>query len=334
MADLEHNSIIGGRRIIHQGIADQHTHDLNQIIDIGEAAFQDVGAGGGLIADTLSGFHFSDLEEKFINVDNNKIDSVILNNDPTISNETVTLNYLKTVSDNYKDNDFLNITILGDINDPIDIQIIDNYNISFPYMEVLIGGKNYKIEENSMNLVDIEPLYKNKTFYIYLEKNPKNNWDYRVDDWYWVAHDDNLENSPYRLKVGTFETNSNGISGSLNLIQDKQRVGLNHHMIRDDKQPHSLLLTDSNGKIDYKFLPSKHSGVTTIEGDAQVNPNQTYTYQITNYNSFANYYVNVSEGYAVIDGDLILYSSPSSISGTIVMEITKNSYTTTYNITS
>ncbi|ASV44453.1 hypothetical protein PBI_SCTP2_438 [Salicola phage SCTP-2] len=328
MADLNRGTTIGGKKIIHQGIADQHFHHIDNIIDIGSAAYTDTGKGGGLYADTISGKHYSDLKNDFIELsENNSIKSLILNDNPNENDDAVNLDYLEELSNKYNTSSMLNLTFIGDLTNTIQYTIHNNHEFTLERLNIMVKGKGYIVKKSDYNILNVEPRFKdNNKIHIFLSFNKSNEeWSYKFST---ELHD----NSSDFIYIGTIITNNNGIN-DINFITDDQRIGFDHYLINNDQKPYSLITANSDGKIDSKYYPSNHSAKTTIKGPDKLLVGRINLYEVTNYNNFSGYYTNISKGHSYMDGDVIQVKAPDNLNAqNIILYITRDSYTVEYEL--
>ena len=66
MADLPNGTTIGGKKIIHKGIANNHRHSASDIDGLNTLATGSQGDGGGIDANVLSGNTYGDLSNEFL----------------------------------------------------------------------------------------------------------------------------------------------------------------------------------------------------------------------------------------------------------------------------
>lgn len=184
MARLSKNSTVNGERIIHQDIANEHSHYLINIEDFGIIAGKDIGEDGGVYAERIHGYTLNDLYERYLH-DNNHIMQ-----------------------------GFLKINNFTDDKSLINKQYIDQYS--------------------------------NET-----------------------VLDDSLNSIPSTVPIAISRTSDTVVATNIYGEIDRSRFDINN--------------------IKNEFRPS-------LNGPTQVQVGETYVYRLTNFNTFSNYNISLSDG--------------------------------------
>lgn len=71
MARLQKDSTVNDEKIIHEGIKSDHTHYAMDVTDFTILSTKDMGEGGGIYAEQIHGNTLEDLENRYLNEDNN-----------------------------------------------------------------------------------------------------------------------------------------------------------------------------------------------------------------------------------------------------------------------
>ncbi|ASV44156.1 hypothetical protein PBI_SCTP2_141 [Salicola phage SCTP-2] len=199
-----------------------------------------------------------------------------------------------------------------------------------------IANEHYHYIDDIVDFGILAGKYNNKN--IYAERIH----DHTLEDLYErYLHEDNNVMKGY-LKVTDFDDNKSLINKAYadnyvdtNIIKNKI-TDINEDIpVSITREPKTLVGTNDKGEIHWsrfhinnienEFRPS-------LNGPVSVNTGNSYQYTITNYNSFANYNISISEGTATLDGDTINIDVPSSVNNNLILTITTESYTSNYII--
>ena len=308
MADLPNGTTIGGKKIIHKGIANNHRHNASDIDGLNTLATGSQGDGGGIDADVLSGNTYGDLSNEFLQVENDSISELILANHPTQNNNAVSRLYMQnSIPQNLRSGEFYGITSIGDQStSTYDYSILDSYNIRFIEMDCLINGFKFTIPTTTIDIRDVNANFENKEFYTYIESST-NSAAIIIQEEYELNQDN-------KIFIGTLESNAASIE-SFSPITGFERVGIGRYMLSNTPKEYAIPVSDSSGKIDNSWIyGARGETLISLNGPTEISSGNTYTYSITNYNSFSNYEISPSYTGLVISfqsEDIIEVVSPS-----------------------
>lgn len=331
MADLPNGTTIGGKKIIHKGIANKHRHSASDIDGLNTLATGSQGDGGGIDADVLSGNTYADLSNEFLLTQNDTIPELILNNHPTQNNQAVSRLYLQdSIPQNLRSGSFYGITSIGDqSSDTYNYSILDNYNIRFSEIECLINGSKHTIPTTTIDIRDVDANFENKEFYCYIVVSGGVAF-FSIQSIY-VVNEDN------KIYIGLLESNASSLSG-YTPITGIERVGIGRYMMSETPKEYSIPVSDASGKIDNSWIyGSRGETIITLNGPTQINSGATYTYTITNFSSFSEYdYLPSDEGLDIqINDDTVEVLGPNiaPIEATTTLILTKDGFENTFEIT-
>ena len=279
MADLPNGTTIGGKKIIHKGIANNHRHNASDIDGLNTLATGSQGDGGGIDADVLSGNTYGDLSNEFLQVENDSISELILANHPTQNNNAVSRLYMQnSIPQNLRSGEFYGITSIGDQStSTYDYSILDSYNIRFIEMDCLINGFKFTIPTTTIDIRDVNANFENKEFYTYIESST-NSAAIIIQEEYELNQDN-------KIFIGTLESNAASIE-SFSPITGFERVGIGRYMLSNTPKEYAIPVSDSSGKIDNSWIyGARGETLISLNGPTEISSGNTYTYSITNYYS-------------------------------------------------
>lgn len=287
MADLPNGSTIGGERIIHKGIANKHRHHASQIDGLNPLFYGDVGDGGGIDADVLSGKTYNDLSQEFLQVRNDSISSLTLSQHPTSGDHAASLLYLKnSIPNNLLSGNFFGITSIGLPTEESYSYTIGSYSIAFSSMDVLINGAKFNVPTKSIDVRTITPDYQNRSFYFYIEIS-QGTASY-------TAHMNKAQNTDSSVFIGTANTNGSGLITEYIPIRNEEKMGIGSLMLSKTPKPYTIPVSLDTGKVDSGWVfGAKGETVVDLSGQSTVYAREFATYTISNFNSFSNYTVSI-----------------------------------------
>lgn len=331
MADLPNGTTIGGKKIIHKGIANKHRHSASDIDGLNTLATGSQGDGGGIDADVLSGNTYADLSNEFLLTQNDTIPELILNNHPTQNNQAVSRLYLQnSIPENLRNGSFYGITSIGDqSSSTYDYAILDSYNIRFSEIECLINGSKYIIPTTTIDIRDVDANFENKEFYCYIEVD-SGTASFLIQPDYEVNEDN-------KIYIGTLESNAASLS-TYSPINGIERVGIGRYMLSETPKEYSIPVSNTSGKIDNSWIyGARGETIITLNGPTEISSGGTYIYTITNYNSFSEYnFMPSNEGLDIqINEDTVEVLGPniSPVETTTTLVITKDGFVNEFEIT-
>lgn len=332
MADLPSGSTFGGERIIHKAIENKHRHDASQIEDLNPLLYSEEGSGGGIDADVLSGYTYTELSTQFLQVRNDSIESLVLNSHPTTNNNAASLLYLKnSVPNNLKSGNFYGITSIGDQRtSTYNYSIIDNYTVRIESMDVLINGAKYTLPTSNVDVRILGSNFQNKIFYFYIRVLSGNVSIFLLNE--------KVDNTEDMIYIGVAETNGSQVI-SYSPIENEQRVGVGSYMLSETPKRYSIVASKDDGTIDSNWaFGLKGEGLVNVSGPTTIQARQQYTYNISNYNSFSQYDVSIDSGIATIisvNEEIITIETPSinPFEGTVNLSITRDGINNDFPIT-
>jgi hypothetical protein len=331
MADLPNGTTIGGKKIIHKGIANKHRHSASDIDGLNTLATGSQGDGGGIDADVLSGNTYADLSNEFLLTQNDTIPELILNNHPTQNNQAVSKLYLQnSIPENLRNGRFYGITSIGDqSSSTYNYEILDRYNIRFREMECLINGSKYIIPTTTIDIRDVDANFENKEFYCYIEVN--------TGAASFLIQPDYEVNKDNKIYIGTLKSNATSLS-TYSPINGIERVGIGRYMLSKTPKEYSIPVSNPSGKIDNSWIyGARGETIITLNGPTEIYSGGTFTYSITNYNSFSEYdYLPSNEGLdiQIIDDTIeVLGPSIAPTEATTTLILTKDGSENTFEIT-
>jgi len=310
MADLPNGTTIGGKKIIHKGIANNHRHSASDIDGLNTLATGSQGDGGGIDANVLSGNTYGDLSNEFLLTENDTIPELILANHPTQNRNAVSRLYLQnSIPQNVRSGEFYGITSIGDQSSTTyDYSVLDSYNIRFSEMECLINGSKYTIPTDTFDIRDVNANFENKVFYTYVQIEA-GIADIRIKENFEVNEDN-------KIFIGTLETNATSID-TYTPISGIGRVGVGRYMLSNTPKEYAIPVSDSNGKIDNAWIyGARGETLVTLNGPTEISSGGTFSYLITNYNSFSEYELPPSDagfGVSFSSEDIIEVIGPNTI---------------------
>lgn len=333
MADLPNGTTIGGKKIIHKGIANNHRHSASDIDGLNTLATGSQGDGGGIDADVLSGNTYGDLSNEFLLTENDTIPELILANHPTQNNNAVSRLYLQnSIPQNIRSGEFYGITSIGDQSSTTyDYSVLDSYNIRFSEMECLINGSKYIIPTETFDIRDVNANFENKVFYTYIQVEA-GIAGIRIQEDFEV-------NENNKIFIGRLETNAASIDTYTPII-GIERVGVGRYMLSNTPKEYAIPVSDSTGKIDNAWIfGSRGETLITLNGPTEISSGGTFTYSITNYNSFSEYEARDLQNELTInfiDDETFEIVGPNStpVEETIDLIVSKDGYETVFQITS
>jgi len=333
MADLPNGTTIGGKKIIHKGIANKHRHEASQIDGLNTLATGSPGSGGGIDADVLSGNTYSDLTNEFLLVENDTIPEIILSNHPTVNTHAVSKLYMEnSIPLHMRSGEFYGITSIGDLStNTYSYSILDSYNFRFSATDCLINGWKYHIPAVTIDIRNVESNFENKEFYAYADATDLLNVRFMLN----VTR---LPNDNSLIYIGTLTTDATGII-DFEPIRGMERVGVGRYMFSNTPKENAIPTTDGSGIIDSAWIfGARGEGLVTLKGPNNVDVQNTYTYTMTNYNSFSDYTVSVDSDEATvsfISDDTIELVTPltSPIASTLTLSVSKDGYSNYFPVT-
>ena len=317
MADLPNGSTIGGERIIHKGIANKHRHHASQIDGLNPLFYGDVGDGGGIDADVLSGKTYNDLTQEFLQVRNDSISSLTLSNHPVLNQHAASLLYLKnSIPNSLQSGNFFGITSIGSPTEESYNYFVGPYNINLSSMKVLINGAKHIVPARFIDIRTITPDYQNTSFHFYIQVS---NGSVQF-----IAQESKVQNNNTLIYIGSAYTNGSGIISQYIPIKNEEKIGIGSLMLSKTPKSNAIPVSLETGKVDSGWVfGAKGETIVNLSGQNTVYPRESATYKISNFNSFSMYSATIdtdsqSQGIYIDsfeDDTLILYTgniSPST----------------------
>lgn len=308
MSDLPSGSTVGGKLIIHKGIANKHRHHVSEIDGLADSANNSQGDGGGIDAAVLSGKTFNDLTNEFLNVSNDSISSLRLANHPTNDNQAASKLYVaQRAAQGFTNGDFYGLTSIGTVSQELSYVILNQYVVRINSTEMMINGWLGVLPTQNIDIRDINPNFTNKSFYLFVE-SVENSFTITTSE----THD---LNTPNRIYAGRIDTNGSGIA-QVDIVSGVARFGIGKYMLSQTPAPDSIVISKENGLIDDGWLVgSKGETRTFLDGPTQAGSDEVLQYKITNYNSFSDYSVSsMHEDMTVaISGDTVTVWTPITV---------------------
>lgn len=283
MADLPNGSTIGGERIIHKGIANKHRHHASQIDGLNPLFYGDVGDGGGIDADVLSGKTYNDLTQEFLQVRNDSISSLTLSNHPVLNQHAASLLYLKnSIPNSLQSGNFFGITSIGSPTEESYNYFVGPYNINLSSMKVLINGAKHLVPARFIDIRTITPDYQNTSFHFYIQVSNGSAQ--------FIAQESKVQNNNTLIYIGSAYTNGSGIISQYIPIKNEEKIGIGSLMLSKTPKSNAIPVSLESGKVDSGWVfGAKGETIVNLSGQNTVYPRETATYKISNFNSFSMY---------------------------------------------
>lgn len=308
MSDLPSGSTVGGKLIIHKGIANDHRHRTSEIDGLGINADNYQGDGGGIEAAVLSGKTFNDLSNEFLNVSSDTISSLELAKHPTEDTEAASkLSVSNRATEGFTNGDFYGLTSIGTVSQELSYIVLNEYVVRINETDIMVNGWLGGLPEQNIDIRDINPNYTNKSFYLFVES---------VKNEFVVSGSETKElNTDNKIFAGRIDTDGSGIA-QVDIVNGVARFGIGKYMLSKTPAPDSIVISKDTGLIDDGWLVGSKGEMTTfLNGPTLGRPTESLVYNITNYNSFSAYEVRTSlpEISASITGDTITLQLPEII---------------------
>lgn len=329
MANLRKGTTIGGYPIITEFDENDHIHHASEIDGLGDVAQVVDGQGSGFDADTLGGNHVSDMNDLWVNVAGDTIDSSIV-----LTGDLRTASDLAAVNSSYV-NDFIKKNSITQSEAIPYVAVDTNFTINrssnvFTAVagDILIGGYFYRYS-NLVKDVTLETgVNANTTYYLYMKVSS--------DTIYLEVDSSNEAYGYYRILVGEFTTDSIGNVTTHSTYPKPSNLG---QIIIISDEPRSNSIINANNTITsldagwYRIRDGDNVDSVSLYGATEVAGGSTVQYKITDYDEPSTYSVSNDSGSLLHDGDTITFTAPVvAIDSITTIYVTRNQTTQAFRV--